>query len=65
LVQAFAAGGFVELFSEEDLRCEKFGPVSALHIDDIVGRSGLNWSEVLATLFDLERKAIVRSMLGL
>jgi hypothetical protein len=26
----------------------------AVHIDDIVERSGLNWSEVLATLFDLD-----------
>jgi predicted Rossmann fold nucleotide-binding protein DprA/Smf involved in DNA uptake len=28
----------------------------AVHIDDIVERSGLNSSEVLATLFDLETK---------
>ncbi len=38
--------------------------VEAVHIDDIVVRSGLNSSEVLATLFDLERKGIVRQMLG-
>jgi predicted Rossmann fold nucleotide-binding protein DprA/Smf involved in DNA uptake len=36
----------------------------AVHIDDIVERSGLNCSEVLATLFDLEMKGIVRQMLG-
>jgi DNA processing protein len=34
------------------------------HIDDIVERSGLNSSEVLATLFDLEMKGIVRQMPG-
>ncbi len=33
-------------------------------IDDIVERSGLNSSEVLATLFDLEMKGIVRQMPG-
>ncbi len=36
----------------------------AVHIDDIVERSGLNSSEVLATLFDLEMKGIVRQMPG-
>jgi len=36
----------------------------AVHIDDIVVRSGLNSSEVLATLFDLEMKGIVRKMPG-
>jgi hypothetical protein len=35
-----------------------------VHIDDIVERSDLNSSEVLATLFDLERKAIVRQLPG-
>jgi DNA processing protein len=34
------------------------------HIDDIVERSGLNSSEVLATLFDLEMKGIVRQLTG-
>jgi DNA processing protein len=34
------------------------------HIDDIVERSGLNSSEVLATLFDLEMKGIVRQSPG-
>jgi DNA processing protein len=33
-------------------------------IDDIVERSGLNSSEVLATLFDLEMKGIVRQLPG-
>jgi len=36
----------------------------AVHIDDIVERSGLNSSEVLATLFDLEMKGIIRQLPG-
>ena len=36
----------------------------SVHIDDIVERSGLNSSEVLATLFDLEMKGIVRQLPG-
>jgi len=43
-----------ELLSAEELR----------HIDDIVERSGLNSSEVLATLFDLEMKGIIRQLPG-
>lgn len=35
-----------------------------VHIDDIVARSSLNSTEVLATLFDLERKGIVRQLPG-
>ncbi len=35
-----------------------------VHIDDIMDRSGLNSSEVLATLFDLEMKGIVRQLPG-
>jgi DNA processing protein len=35
-----------------------------LPIDDIVERSGLNSAEVLATLFDLEMKGIVRQSPG-
>jgi DNA processing protein len=34
------------------------------HIDDIVERSGLNSSEVLATLFQMEMKGIVRQLPG-
>jgi DNA processing protein len=34
------------------------------HIDDIVDQSGLNSSEVLATLFDLEMKGLVRQSPG-
>jgi DNA processing protein len=33
-------------------------------IDDIVETSGLNSSEVLATLFDLEMKGMVRQIPG-
>jgi DNA processing protein len=35
-----------------------------VHIDDIVERSGLNSSEVLATLFDQEMKGIIRQLPG-
>ncbi len=34
------------------------------HIDEIVETSGLNSSEVLATLFDLEMKGIIRQLPG-
>jgi DNA processing protein len=40
------------------------GVEQASHIDNIVERSGLNSSEVLATLFDLEMKGIVRQLPG-
>jgi len=35
-----------------------------VHIDDIVERSGLNSSEVLATLFDLEMQGVIRQLPG-
>jgi len=35
-----------------------------VHIDDIVERSGLNSSEILATLFDLEMKGVIRKLPG-
>jgi DNA processing protein len=35
-----------------------------VHIDDIVERSGLHSSEVLATLFNLEMKGIIRQLPG-
>jgi len=35
-----------------------------VHIDDLVERSGLNSSEVLATLFDLEMKGVIRQLPG-
>jgi DNA processing protein len=34
------------------------------HIDDIVETTGLNSSEVLATLFELEMKGIIRQLPG-
>lgn len=34
------------------------------HIDDLVATTGLNSSEVLATLFDLEMKGIIRQLPG-
>jgi predicted Rossmann fold nucleotide-binding protein DprA/Smf involved in DNA uptake len=34
------------------------------HIDELVENSGLNSSEVLATLFDLEMKRVVRQLPG-
>ena len=43
-----------ELLSAEESR----------HIDDLVDTSGLNSSEVLATLFDLEMKGIIRQLPG-
>jgi DNA processing protein len=43
---------------------ELLSPEDSKHIDDIVERSGLNSSEVLATLFDLEMKGIVRQSPG-
>jgi DNA processing protein len=43
-----------ELLSAEESR----------HIDDLVETSGLNSSDVLATLFDLEMRGIVRQLPG-
>jgi predicted Rossmann fold nucleotide-binding protein DprA/Smf involved in DNA uptake len=34
------------------------------HIDELVENSGLNSCEVLATLFDLEMKGVVRQLPG-
>jgi DNA processing protein len=34
------------------------------HMDDVVERSGLNSSELLATLFNLEMKGIIRQLPG-
>lgn len=36
----------------------------AVHIDDLMERSGLHSSEVLATLFDLEMKGVIRQLPG-
>lgn len=40
------------------------GTDQALHVDELVERSALSSSEVLATLFELEMKGIVRQMPG-
>jgi DNA processing protein len=40
------------------------GPDQARHVDELVEASGLNSSEVLAALFDLEMKGIVRQLPG-
>jgi len=36
----------------------------ARHVDDLVENSGLSSSEVLAALFDLELKGVVRQLPG-
>lgn len=43
---------------------ELLGVDELVHIDDIVERSGLHSSEVLATLFDLEMKGVIRQLPG-
>jgi predicted Rossmann fold nucleotide-binding protein DprA/Smf involved in DNA uptake len=53
LAQAFRLAGFSLSCTDEPR-----------HIDDIVEQSGLNSSEVLATLFDLEMKGLVRQSPG-
>ena len=43
---------------------ELLGVDESRHIDDIVERSGLHSCEVLATLFDLEMKGLIRQLPG-
>jgi hypothetical protein len=45
------------LNSSEKKLCERLTINQPVHIDDIVERSSLNSSEVLATLFERDRKA--------
>src|SRR6201997_5059434 len=52
------------LNSSEKKNYELLSVDAPKHIDDIVEASGLNSSEVLATLFDLEMKGIVRQLPG-
>jgi predicted Rossmann fold nucleotide-binding protein DprA/Smf involved in DNA uptake len=52
------------LNSSEKKLYELRSPDVPVHIDDIVERSGLNSSEVLATLLTLEMKGIVRQLPG-
>ena len=56
---AFAALGASEKKLYELLAVEE-----TRHIDELVENSGLNSSEVLATLFDLEMKGVVRQLPG-
>ncbi len=53
-----------ELNGSEKKLYELLSAEEPVHIDEIVERSGLNSSEVLATLFTLEMKGIVRQMPG-
>ncbi len=71
LVQAEVVGSEQRnLWAEEALSAmqkkvyETLSAEEARHIDDIVETSGLNSSEVLATLFDLEMKGVVRQIPG-
>lgn len=43
---------------------DRLAPEEALAIDDLVEKSGLTSSEVLATLFDLEPKGVVGQLPG-
>jgi DNA processing protein len=53
-----------ELAGSEKKLYELLNVERPVHIDDIVDSSGLNSSEVLATLFDLEMKGIIRQLPG-
>jgi DNA processing protein len=53
-----------ELAGSEKKLYELLNVEQPVHIDDIVDSSGLNSSEVLATLFDLEMKGIIRQLPG-
>jgi|SRR5579883_88918 DNA processing protein len=71
LVQAEAVGteqrnllAESELSGSQRIIYELLGVDQPRHIDDIVESSGLNSSEVLATLFDLEMKRMVRQLPG-
>jgi len=52
------------LNSGEEKIFELLGVDESRHIDDIVERSGLHSCEVLATLFDLEMKGLIRQLPG-
>ncbi len=43
---------------------ELLTPDEARHVDEIVEKSGLTSSEVLAALFDLELRGVVRQLPG-
>jgi DNA processing protein len=68
-VEEATAAERASLFEESLTQTERtlfalLGTDEARHVDEIVESSGLNSSEVLATLFDLEMKGIVRQMPG-
>ena len=48
----------------EKIIYEQLGAEEPRHIDDPVETSGLNSGEVLATLFDVEMKGIIRQLRG-
>ncbi len=63
------AAGRASLFEESLNETERalfalLGPDESKHVDELVESSGLNSSEVLAALFELEMKGIVRQMPG-
>jgi DNA processing protein len=53
-----------DLAPAEGARYHLLGPDEARHVDDLVELSGLASSEVLAELFDLELKGVVRQLPG-
>lgn len=68
-VESPAAAERASLFEQSLNETERtlyalLGPDEAKHVDELVETSGLNSSEVLATLFELEMKGFVRQMPG-
>jgi len=55
---------FASLGASEKKLYELLVTEESRHIDELVENSGLNSSEVLATLFDLEMKGVVRQLPG-
>jgi predicted Rossmann fold nucleotide-binding protein DprA/Smf involved in DNA uptake len=53
---------FAALGASEKRLCELPVVEETRHIDELVENSGLNSSEVLATLFGLEMKGVVRQL---
>ena len=59
-----STGIYWQLRRSKKKLCELLSADQPVHIDDIVERSGLNSSEVLATLFNLEMKGSIRQLPG-
>jgi DNA processing protein len=55
---------FAALVASEKKLYESLVVEETRHIDELVENSGLNSSEVLATLFDLEMKGVIRQLPG-